>query len=595
MQFIEQLTLVQTAAIGGSVALILALLLIAARRKRAAAQAPAEVAQVNEPKKRKRDKPAEASLPRRKRRKLAAEAAHAMGVEQTVAPSVPAVPEVADVPVITIPEVTIAAAPMDEPSPDTYDHEPVPAEMPVEVAAVPAHLADDPYLQGGDVDASGAFVAQPGWPSPGELASSFDPDAFDPLPEAEHHPDDTDSGDTTALELPMLSTAEEVVALEEIEEWADTYDVEEDWAQPAPAVSESAWNIPEDQPTITVSAIGGEDDAVWSEPDEEPMWEMPEPAEAHPAVETEPIIEAPSVALMEDDGIHEITERAWSDDSEESWTTEPAYEPAVAYDAPQTIEIPAETYDVPVAYEVAEPATTPVAAVTPEFSYEAPDPALMSNWNQSLGGPNSPVVLDLAGLAASGHALELVIEPNADGNGVRLRFGAPGSQDAVELPVVVETAQDETPLVVEAAEVVTEEPLAPPVEVDNLAFLAGDAPQATQETTPPAVSPDSDEAPAAVIVPESPTSGVETPATVVEAAAVIDETAAVVDEFVGPTTPSAVVDVSDTYEVPAFEPVAVAPVADVGAQVADVREPDDDPAQILADIRARLAALDARR
>ena len=575
MQFIEQLTMIHKAAIGGAVALIMILLLISARRKRAAAEAPVEVAEAKEPKKRKRDTPKEASLPRRKRRKLAAEAAHSMGVEPSM-PIVPAVPEVADVPVITIPEVTIAAEPVAAASVAEYDDAPVETEMTVDMAVVSPHVADDPYLHDGDLDENGVVVAQPGWPSPGELASSFDPDAFDPLPEAQYHDEQyADTSATTALELPTLSTANEAVALEEIEEWADTYDVDEDWAQPAPTVAEDTWTVPEDEPTISVTAIGGNDDAVWSEPDEEPLWEMPEPA-TEPAVEVEPVNEAPAVAVMEDDTAYEVTESAWADDSEESWQTDVPYEPDVADEALQPIEIPAEAYDVAVAYGVEDSVVeAPPADPMPAYSYEAPNPAVMSNWSQALGGPNSPVVLDLAGLAASGHALELVIEPSADGNGVRLRFGAPGTQDVVEVPVSVESVPDE----VAFAEVVTsDESVTPPLEVDNLAFLAGDAPQIEPHTVLTAVVPDATVPPAPIVVDEEPSS-------VVEASPVVAEVAGPVE------SPVAVVTYDD---VPAYEHV-YPPVEDAFEQVADAREPDDDPAQILADIRARLAALDARR
>lgn len=172
MQFVTNLP--QTTQIGLAIGLsgLLALLMLTLRQRRVAAATPADEASRGQRRRRKgaRHDDGEAA-PRRRRRKLAAEASHALG-EGTITPG-------AD---IEIPAAASSAAEPDAAGPATPTAElEVPA--PAERTAV-----DDPYVTAASAPAAalatGDAVAQPGWPSPGELASGFDPDAFDPLPPA---------------------------------------------------------------------------------------------------------------------------------------------------------------------------------------------------------------------------------------------------------------------------------------------------------------------------------------------------------------------------------------------------------------------------
>jgi len=567
MQLIQELTMIHKAAIGATVALIMVLLLVSARRRRVAGGAPTEAEEPAAAKTRKRDRKKQSSLPGRKRRKLAAEAAHSMGVD----PAPIAVPEVPEVPAISIPEVVVVSAPVVE-APVEEDLDDVPATEPdaypvaIEPAGVPA--MDDTYLQETQVNAEGVVVAQPGWPSPGELASSFDPDAFDPLPEA-YGPlmDDTydefavpagQSDDTTAIEMPELSAATEVAALEEIEEWTGTFDADDSWNEANDeandeVATESTTTISHEEPQPEVSAIADppaiDMEDIWSEPDEEPLWDVAEVAE-------EPVADVPAVAIIDEALTFDAAEPAWADDPHDSWQEDVFETSADVFETPTVVEIPAAVH---------------------EMSYEPAGPAA---WSASFGGPNSPVVLDLAGLAASGHSLELVIEPNADGHGVRLRFGAPGA-NPVEVPPVLDDAPQaelsvpldgvtEADVVVGIADTFEGEPVdaGAPVEPEiDMSFLAGVAPG--DESAAPAEPPRVAVAPAPAVEPgyvfEPPVADFKDANPVVFDPAPSDEDFAMQAAPTAATTASAVMDA------------------------------DDDPAKILADIRARLAALDARR
>jgi hypothetical protein len=550
MQFIQEFTLIQKTAGGATLVLILVLLLVSARRRRGAAAAPAETHEPAATKTRRGDRKKQSALPGRKRRKLAAEAAHSMGVD----PEPIAMPQVPEVPTVSIPEIAVVDASLVEaPAEEVFDDvptaEPVAYPVTVETDAVPA--MDDPYLHETQINAEGVVVAQPGWPAPGELASSFDLDAFDPLPEA-YGPlkDDTDdefavpaaqSDDTTALEIPEFSTGDEVAALEEIEEWTDTFDADGSWSEPDDEVAtESTWTTAHEevlQPEV--AAITGppaiDMENIWSQPDEEPLWDVADVAEV-------PVANMPAGAIDETSTV-DAAEPAWADDSQDAWQDDLFDGPAEAFETSAMLEIPAAAHEMPDA-----------------------EPPAPTAWSGSIGGPNSPVVLDLAGLAASGHSLELVIEPSADGHGVRLRFGAPDSHPA-EAPVVRDdppqaelfvpseatieakaAGMDDT-LEREPAEVGG--PAEPEIDVSFLAGVApGDEPSVLTEMprVPPASAP------------------FVTPAYAVEPAFV---------------------------PVPSREDLAMqaAPATTATA----VMDADDDPARILADIRARLAALDARR
>ena len=564
MQFIQELTMIHKAAIGATLALILVLLLVSARRRRGAADAPAEAPEPVATTSSKRDRKRQSARPGRKRRKLAAEAARAMGADS--API--AVPQVPEVPTINIPAVAVVSAPVVEaPVEEVFDDvpatEPVAYAVATEPVAVP--VIDDPYLHETQVDAEGVVVAQPGWPAPGELASTFDPDAFDPLPEAygplqddtyDESPVPADPGDdTTAIEMPEFSTADEVAALEEIEEWTDTFDADDSWNETDDEVAtESAWTSSNEEPQPEVAAIAGppaiDMENIWSEPDEEPLWDVAEVEEASAA-------DVPAIAIEDEALVSDAAEPAWVDDSQDSWQEDMFEIPADVFETPAVPEIPAAVHDIP-AYE----------------------PAGSTAWSAAIGSPTSPVVLDLAGLAASGHSLELVIEPNVDGHGVRLRFGAPGA-NPVELPVALDAAPQaelfvpldgasEADVVVGLDDAFESEPVdaGEPVKPEiDMSFLAGVAP--SDESPAPAEPPRVDVTPAPVVEPEN---VFEPPVAEVE-----DDNPVALDPA------------------PSNEDLAMqaAPVAATTATA--VMDPDDDPARILADIRARLAALDARR
>lgn len=568
MQYIEDLTMIHKAAIGATLVMIMLLLVVSSRRRRTAAAAPA-AAIVDEPASKKAPKHSRSKtpgLPRRKRRKLAAEAAQAMGVDQT-----PAAPQVPEVPTVRTPEAPVVhtpEAPADPILEDLRDAEPFVA--PVAAAPVVAPELDDPYLHDGQ-EATGPFVAQPGWPTPGELASSFDPDAFDPLPEAygplpNESRDQSDqlgeADDTSAIEMPAFSTAVEVAALEEIEQWTDTLETDDDWSVEADEVpAESGWNFARDEAPVEAAAAPDRPaidlEGIWSEPDDEPRWSETEPIETDTA--DAPSIDLPVVAVMDEHRAVDVPDTAWADDSQDAWQIEADEQPAGA------LEMPALD-------------TTPPLLET----------AASAAWNGSIGGQNSPVVLDLAGLAASGQSLELVIEPTADGNGVRLRFGAPNAGSVDTMPALsdadVDGAVTDMPPDTDAV-VVTGEAAAPDLtEVDqrskpvlDMAFLAGVAPVPPGSLVEAAV--------------------VESTVPVVPAAPVIVEVAPVVDQWLI-AGPEMSIDTSGTgaYD-SALADGRQAPTPESAgpANVEADTDTDDDPARILADIRARLAALDSRR
>jgi hypothetical protein len=558
------------------------LLVVAARKRRAVGAAPAEAKEPKAAKVRKRDRVKQPSQPRRKRRKLAAEAAHAMGVDQTmgadhtyVIPEVPT-PAAAEVAVEAVP---VAAAPIDVPAADvTADEAPEPVSaVPVEVV-VPVVPTDDPYVQDGLSDDT--VFAQPGWPAPGELASSFDPDAFDPLPEAygplkedpvmgpaTSDPDlDPDPDVTSAMELPEFSTANEVAALEELQEWAETLDAGEDWSElEIDTAGDSSWTISRDEPAVEIAAMAeapAEDmETIWSEPDEEPLWSATDTAD-------DAVTEIPVVAQAEETVTFGAPEAAWADDSPNSWQSDD-------YDAPAGIDAPAiaQTYELPDRPEV------PAIAAHEQIQVPA--------WSNPIGGSNSPVVLDLAGLAASGHSLELVIEPSADGHGVRLRFGAPGTAP-VEVPVTVEDGGPETSpadVPVDVVETWDDVVISPPDAADvpegvdpadatiDVSFLAGVAPEYVDAPTLPIEL------------------AAEATASLMDVALPVPQDTVFDAPVIAPETVDEVRDALTADD----EPYVTEQASNGQMVAAGGMDSDDDPARILADIRARLAALDARR
>ena len=525
MQFIQELSLYNKAALGAAVALVLVVLLVALKRKRQAK--PADAAP--KPRRMRRKGAAEADrAPRRKRRKLAAEAARSMGLDaapETAFPEVPAVP-VAPAPVAKA-SVAVEVAP-----------ESAPAAEVVEAAAAPADATlQDPYVQ------PAGPVAQPGWPAPGELASSFDPDAFDPLPELEH---DATPEMVRAAAHGEIGSAIDMTDVVDMDvpsadvEWAD--EVEAGWDDADYSATET-WitadaveAAPDEREAEAPAAEPTTVEQFWGEPDTESAWD------------DEAGDEIAEIAFdVKDEAGNDVVESAWNDGAPDvSWEHEKT-----------TFETPA-----PGATSAFELADVPPA-----------EPAVsLGAWTGATGTPTSPVVLDLAGLAASGQSLELVIEPNADGQGVRLRIGSPSAHEATPVAEVSEEQLPVEPIAAPPAEEANHD--APSAEADEELDVTSDAWGAVEEdawdATPEAELGDD--------AAENPS--FELPAEIQDLA--VAETPTVsFDAYSEPAEPI-------TYE----EPVDETAFAEEEPTPA---VPEDDPAKILADIRARLAALDASR
>jgi len=207
------------------------------------------------------------------------------------------------------------------------------------------------------------------------------------------------------------------------------------------------------------------------------------------------------------------------------------------------------------------------------------------------------VVLDLAGLAASGHSLELVIETSGDGKGVRLRFGSPSSPGApvtdVEaapspLDAVEEPHTDEPEGHVEELEPHGEREheteYAFEAETDAEAELPGAEHEIVAETVAEPVFEDFDVPFLTGGLPSPADAAIVTPQADEPVAAEAHEPAAV--DMHGLWVEDAAVD--EAVDQP--EPLVRATIAPA---IPD-EELTEDPAKILAEIRARLAALDGR-
>lgn len=590
--------------IGLAVLLLLTVLIAAAMRQRhAVAVKPADEANRSERRRRsmRRAEKGVDKTPRRKRRKLAQEAAHAMGGAQAPSGAASEVPATTAAPVAhTDPLVATAEAP-----------------SAAEVAAAVVDVKDeDPYVtveSAPAVPVAAGAVAQPGWPSPGELASGFDPDAFDPLPPEEEHFIHDPAAVAEAAVEPVASDDTQVIAIADGgDDWDsdDEFDPATGWIDEDVSVSTSAaiWG---DSPADVEADAGGPadvraydadhtvlaGDAEWDDDSDEDARQLdaafaidgiPTDAVAAPdpvqdeavawlddddaceadaqAAAPEPIAPEP-IAAGEDDWTEGDDAVAWSGDD---WSDVAAPdEPALAIepdDAPEA-EFPADEEsgaafdaEADLAVPFPLPGTLPaheataVDMLTPE-----PMPALSGRID---AGPRAPVVIDLASLVAHGDRVQVVIEHDEHGNGVRLRFEtAPATQaaataDASATPDAEPPHNDATAAVGDGeptaevreptvAEIVDTFPTADPApsvahEPLNVPFLMGEAPEAAERK--------------------------------------------------GPWEP---VDQEDT----AVEDGAL-DVLDHDGEISVEVAPDarmDDPTRILADIRARLAALDARR
>lgn len=547
MQQIQELTLIQKAGAFIGVPLILLLLLVVARRRRAATAAgdPATTPRDG----RGRRAKSEPAIPRRKRRKLAVEAAHAIG-GPTMAPQ----PTAAQTPVPAVEPVAATAA--------EIVTQPVeaPAVQPPPVPIVPAPV-EDPYVQDTtfaaeqvEVFEQETHVAAPGWPTPGELASSFDPDAFDPLPSAaeaaEHESHDEPVADDQQREQPT-----EVIEMPAADHSGDdepTTDGWDDGFDPA-----TGWV--DDEAPVPVAVAVETDDWYDSE---------------HPSAGPASSIHEPNPVALE---------QFWGEAENEEWADSPEIEVITEMSAPHADSdesVPAwvDDDDETAAWGSENPSDLSVPFPAPG-SLPAHD-VVPAGWTMAAPAQGSPVVLDLAGLAASGHSLELVIEANGDGNGVRLRFGSPGATstataspgDAESEPAIVDETEIEGPIGV------TPTADEPDLTAADETEVAGNV----DDTQPVAVAVEFDVPFLTGGIPEPEIAHVATTgADFAVEAPVVDVPGEVPHLQISEDEPAA--DASPD-EVAAGE-------APAGAEL----EPCDDPVQILADIRARLAALDGRR
>ena len=685
MQFLKDLP--QTTQL--SIALVLVLLPVLAAivlsKKKTAAATPADAASRKE-RRRRGARTATKKTPRRQRRNLADETAQQIGVANGVDTDVDLIitPEDAEAPE----GVTLASDVAPPPAPENdVDSVPVSTEMPVseispttdderEPETVAIAVVDDPYVTVAPAPAVGPSVAQPGWPSPGELASGFDPDAFDPLPPAAphaHHDEDIaidvdltdiDSGEAWLDE--NLTASQEPLALETETDREDTQiiqvptadwdedddfdpatgwsddgsdltphvaiegDEQPEWVVPAAESVEiddeiAADDVPvealtideQDEPiTVTVSTAEEADEITDWDEDDEPLtsvaWDTPESDERldddDPTTE-EPVATATD-AWQEDGDVDDEDETwadtGWSDDDPQELAmstplavpfpppgTLPAHEQvatlAVPFPTPGTLPAHEDTVSV-----FAEADDRPAA----EFSFSDTTPQMPAITGRLDTGSATPVVIDLASLVAHGERVEMVIEQDPSGTGVRLRFGpSVAGPEAAVAPEVSEAAPEsadtpeavvEATLEVEPAPAADSEPEAETAtatnpEINIIAPLpAPSQPEQSLVDIPFLTGGPRSASPEAVldVVPAPPEAeDVAQPAEPVDVVQVYaPEAAPIQPADVEPDRPS---------------DAAPEPIAPATLGVASTSE--DDPGKILADIRARLAALDQRR
>jgi hypothetical protein len=447
----------------------------------------------------------------------------------------------------------------------------------VPVVAAPV---DDPYVQDisfaeeqvaafGEDTLPEVVVAAPGWPTPGELASSFDPDAFDPLPSAEPAPPAPELVEDASDEMMIDEEPEQPTGIIEMPaEHADAYsDHEEPEIAQWDGEFDPATGWGEDEIPVPVAVAAASEE--WYDSDHAT------------GGGGESSIGQPNPVDLDQFWSEADTEEQWADSSEVEILSD------MVEDAP----VPDWVHDdEPAAWEAG---TTDEVAPAPQSASAHDD----GGWTMAAPAQGSPVVLDLAGLAASGHSLELVIETSGDGKGVRLRFGSPSTPrapvtdveagpfpvDAVEEPhtdepeghveelephgereheteYAFEAETDAEAELPEAEHEIVAETVAEPVFEDfDVSFLTGGLPSPADAAI---VTPQADE-PVAAAAHEP--AAVDMHGLWVEDGAV-DETVDQPEPLVGATIAPAIPD----------------------------EELTEDPAKILAEIRARLAALDGR-
>ncbi len=541
-----------------------------------------------------------------------------------------------------------------EPAVARNAHDALVTETPLEDDVVSAE-ADDPYVTAvrEPVAVGSASVAQPGWPSPGELASGFDPDAFDPLPPPQAAGDgepndaqernmdpaeawldedltvgheitiDTGDADDTQI-IPIAASTSGWSEDEDFDPATGWTDDDDDWDEQRGESAIAPWAHRDDQADAAATAApiaDTDDDSSENDPvigvtvadtdeadhdddnetDDDPQsWDHTDEPAPTVAWDTPEVDDGdddegdePSSTVMSEEAEPQIT---WDDDedpedwAQDSWADDgDAQGPslAVPFPPPGTLRV----HEAELAVPFPMPGTLPthektavelyaehLARTGADVHFADPGVQMPAITGRIDGGANTPVVIDLANLVAGGERVEMIIEPDASGHGVRLRFG-PGilSHDEPQAAAHETVAQDPVPtahdvpdeLIAPAMQALTDvvERLAAqpdaPVELDiiDIPFLTG-GPR-------PAAAPATD-----------PGDGL----LAMDPPAVTDETFDAVEAVV--------------HEQETLEPVSehIADEQDERTAVTVGHGPvEDDPGRILADIRARLAALDSRR
>jgi hypothetical protein len=462
----------------------------------------------------------------RRRRRLAQEAVAATGA---VPVELPASEEEAIAPVAPV-EPFVPAAPVVEPAP---------AEQPTgEIPIVTIDQAIEPASEENGHD----FVAQPGWPAPGELATGYDPDAFDPVPEpgseVEQAEADSEADQPEPVEDDHPGADDEILILPDddpVEEPQVTVDVES-----------LEWDAMDDGGFDPATGWGADEPEApaWEEGDDEPTaWSFEAESEAGPSFEAEPEAVEAVEPVDEHEAEHEAPEVDWED-------------------VPSPWAAPVED----VVEEAPEDPAPPVGLL----DYELPPLVAEAAPNEpaATAHPVGPLVLDLGSIGRAGEAIELVIEPGRPGEGIRLRLS---SRDEVE--AVHEPQSDGTPLSTRERQAFD--------ELDELLQGMLRLPEAdTLDEPEAAAEPAFDAEPEAQVEPK-----------------ILD-----VPFLTGGPVAFAAPAEADVEE--PFEPYGDGPQNghhdDANGHHAnghDAVEADDphDPAAILAEIRARLALLDAPR
>lgn len=386
------------------------------------------------------------------------------------------------------------------------------------------------------------------------------------------------------------------------EEWSSA-----SWEEPAAEAqgqdaqwAEASWDAPSDGVTGELAAApevweqpGAEAEPSWDTPvAEAPSWAAEEPAAADPAPVADAAWDAPPATTPDAEQpdwstdtpeAEEVAETAWDApetddapwsavDEPEPLSWEPIDEPAPMAETPATEPGLTSAEFAPLAEnDDAAPAAAP-AWTLPEIAETAPAAqaplAPVPAAPQGVPGLPSPVVIDLAHLVDGGSRVELHIEQDAEGRGLRLSFGTADS------PTAPTEVADDSPTELEQ-----------PSAAETI-----DSPQSPDEAEPVLVEAhlqdDADEA-----------ADEEVPSAPVEATRPRPD----VPFLMGDRRPAAPTQPDHTeWTVPADDDQPTAEVLEtetvqVGRPANGSTGEQQDPARILADIRARLAALDARR